>query len=145
MCEALNRETVERLFEALVAGDVALFHRQFREDSVIEFPQSRERIVGGENRRAIYGTFPGRPRVRRILTAGQLAVAEAAVDYGDGVDWRGGFYLRAPRREDRAGDDLLGAAVRGSGDAEALGRANGRMTPLGPCSRGLPTSDLKED
>ena len=91
MCEAVNRETVERLFEALVAGDVALFHRQFREDSVIEFPQSRERIVGGENRRAIYGTFPGRPRVRRILTADQFAVAEAAVDYGDGVDWRGVF------------------------------------------------------
>jgi ketosteroid isomerase-like protein len=90
-CEALNRQTVERLFEALVAGDVALFHRQFLEDSVIEFPQSRERIVGGENRRAIYRSFPGRPHVRRIVTSGLLAIAEASVDYGDGVDWRGVF------------------------------------------------------
>ena len=82
---------MERLFEALVAGDVALFHDQFVEDSVIEFPQSRERIVGGENRRAIYRAFPGRPRVRRIVTSGLLAIAEASVDYGDGVDWRGVF------------------------------------------------------
>ena len=84
---ALNRQTVERLFEALIEGDLALFHAQFREDSVIEFPQSRERIVGGENRRAVYGAFPGRPSVSRILTGGHLAIVEAAVDYGDGVDW----------------------------------------------------------
>ena len=91
MSEALNRQTVTHLFEALIEGDLALFHAQFAEDSVIEFPQSRERIVGGENRRAVYGAFPGRPSVRRILTGGDLAIVEAAVDYGDGVDWRAVF------------------------------------------------------
>jgi ketosteroid isomerase-like protein len=91
MGEAENRQTVERVFQALTEGQVELFHAQFHEDSVIEFPQSNERIVGGENRRAVYRTFPGRPSVRRIATGGDLAVVEATVDYGDGVDWRAVF------------------------------------------------------
>ena len=37
------------------------------------------------------GPSPGRPRVRRIVTGGDLAVVEAAVDYGDGVDWSAVF------------------------------------------------------
>ena len=80
MGEAENRQTVERVFQALTEGQVELFHAQFHEDSVIEFPQSGERIAGGENRRAVYRTFPGRPSLRRIVTGGDLAVVEAAVD-----------------------------------------------------------------
>ena len=91
MGEAENRQTVERIFQALAEGQVELFHAQFHEDSVIEFPQTGERIVGGENRRGVYQTFPGRPSVRRITTGGDLAVVEATVDYGDGVDWRAVF------------------------------------------------------
>jgi ketosteroid isomerase-like protein len=87
MGEAENRQTVKLVFQALTKGQVELFHAQFHEDSVIEFPQSGERIVGAENRRAVYRTFPGRPIVRRIATGGDLAVVEATVDYGDGVDW----------------------------------------------------------
>ena len=68
MGEAENRQTVERVFEALTEGQVELFHAQFHEDSVIEFPQSGERIAGGESRRAVYRAFPGRPLVRRIVT-----------------------------------------------------------------------------
>jgi ketosteroid isomerase-like protein len=86
-----SRQTVERLFQALTEHDVELFHAQFHEDSVIEFPQSGERIVGDENRRAVYRSFPGRPSVRRIVAGGDLAVVEAAVDYGDEVDWRAVF------------------------------------------------------
>jgi ketosteroid isomerase-like protein len=91
MGEAENRQTVERVFQALTEGQVELFHAQFHEDSVIEFPQSGERIAGGENRRAVYRAFPGRPSLRRIVTGGDLAVVEAAVDYGDGVGWRAVF------------------------------------------------------
>jgi hypothetical protein len=60
-----------------------LFHAQFHEDSTIEFPRSGELIAGGENRRAVYRTFPGRPSVTRILTDGDLAVMQAKVDYGE--------------------------------------------------------------
>jgi ketosteroid isomerase-like protein len=85
-----NRQTVERLVRALNEHDLELFDAQFHEDSVIEYPQSGERIVGRENRRAVYEAFPGLPTVtpRRITAAGELAVLEAAFDYGDGSPWQ---------------------------------------------------------
>jgi ketosteroid isomerase-like protein len=91
MSEGLNRQTVERLFAALIEGDLEEFHDQFDKDSVIEFPQSGERIVGDENQRRVYHAFPGRPSLRRILTGGNIALVEAGVDYGDGIDWTAVF------------------------------------------------------
>ena len=91
MSEAANRKVVEGLFQALIDQDLERFHGRFHEDSVIDFPQSGERIVGGDNRRAAYQSFPGRPSVRQILSGGDLAVVEATVDYGDGADWRAVF------------------------------------------------------
>lgn len=90
MGEEANRQAVERLFQA-DGGDVEGFHDEFHEDSVITFPQSGERIVGEASCRATYRSFPGRPSDPRIVTGGHLAVAEATIDYGDGVDWRGVF------------------------------------------------------
>jgi ketosteroid isomerase-like protein len=88
--EQANRETVERLIQALNDRDLEAFDAQFHEDSVMEYPQSGERIVGGENRRAVYGAFPGLPKVqpRRIRVSGDLVVVEARLDYGDEADWR---------------------------------------------------------
>ncbi len=93
MSETGNRETVERVIEGLNTRDLDLFHAQFHEDAVLEYPQSGERIVGGENRRSVYGAFPGLPTVtpRRIVVDGDLAVVEARLDYGDGTDWRAVF------------------------------------------------------
>jgi ketosteroid isomerase-like protein len=82
---------VERLFEAIGADDVEGFHGLFHPDSVIELPQSGEQIVGEANRRSVYRSFPGRPTVTRIRSEGNLVVAEADVDYGDGVEWRAVF------------------------------------------------------
>jgi hypothetical protein len=93
MTEAANLQTVERLIEGLNTRDLGLFHAQFHEDSVMEYPQSGERIVGGANRRGVYGAFPGLPRVSpsRMHAAGDLVVVEARLDYDDGADWRGVF------------------------------------------------------
>jgi ketosteroid isomerase-like protein len=87
--EADNRKTVERLVDALNRRDLELFDQQFHEDSVMEYPQSGERVVGGDNRRAVYAAFPGLPTVkpRRTVVSGDLAILEAALDYGDGTDW----------------------------------------------------------
>jgi ketosteroid isomerase-like protein len=87
--EADNRKTVERLVDALNRRDLELFDQQFHEDSVMEYPQSGERVVGGDNRRAVYAAFPGLPTVkpRRTVGSGDLAILEAALDYGDGTDW----------------------------------------------------------
>jgi ketosteroid isomerase-like protein len=86
-----HRRTAERLFEAIASGDVEGFHSLFHPDSIIEFPQSGERIVGESSRRSVYRSFPGHPTVTRIRTGGNLAVIEANVDYGDNVDWRAVF------------------------------------------------------
>lgn len=97
MSEVENRQVAERLFEAIRDRDVELFHQQFCEDSVLELPQSGERIVGDKRRRQVYQAFPGRPTVKEILTGGELAVVEADVDYGDGVDWRAVFICEFTR------------------------------------------------
>jgi hypothetical protein len=88
-----NRAAVERVIEALNTRDLELFHAQFHDDAVMEYPQSGERIVGAENRRAVYGAFPGLPRVtpREIRVSGDLAVVEANLDYGDGTSWQAVF------------------------------------------------------
>jgi hypothetical protein len=93
VAEATNRETVERVIEALNTRDLDLFHAQFHEDSVMEYPQSGERIVGAENRRAVYGAFPGLPKVspKEIRAAGDLVAVEARLDYGDGAEWQAVF------------------------------------------------------
>jgi ketosteroid isomerase-like protein len=86
MSESQNRSTLEALVGALNAGDRAALDRVFAEDVVIEWPQSRERIVGAHNRREVYSRFPALPHVtpRRIREADDLWTIEASLDYGDG-------------------------------------------------------------
>ena len=93
MSEAANRETLERLVEGLNTRDLELFHAQFHDDAVMEYPQSGERIVGAENRRAVYDAFPGLPHVdpKSIRVSGDLAVLEARLDYGEGAMWQAVF------------------------------------------------------
>lgn len=93
MGEPENRAAVENVIRAINERDLELMDRQFHEDSVMEYPQSGERIVGGENRRAVYGAFPALPTFtpRRIVVGGDLAVVEAALDYGEGTDYRAVF------------------------------------------------------
>ncbi len=79
-----NEKVVERLIGCINDRNVAVMDELFHEDAVMEWPQSGERIVGGDNRRAIYGAFPGLPTItpRRMVTAGEVVVAEATLDYG---------------------------------------------------------------
>jgi ketosteroid isomerase-like protein len=88
-----GREVAEALFRAINEHDVAGFHSLFHDDSVYEYPQSGERIVGDAHRRGVYASFPGQPSVRRIMSSGNLAMVGAGVDYGDGADWRSVFVL----------------------------------------------------
>lgn len=90
-----GRDTVEALFAALNAGDIDGMDAVFQEDSVMEWPQSSERIVGGVNRRAVYGSFPRLPHIttRRITGQGDLWVGEATLDYGDGAPYATVFIL----------------------------------------------------
>jgi hypothetical protein len=84
--EAANRATIERLVSSINARDPETFARQFAEDTVVEWPQSGERIVGRGNLFEIYRRMPSLPKVspRRVTAGGDLCVLEANVDYGDG-------------------------------------------------------------
>jgi ketosteroid isomerase-like protein len=78
-----NRATVERLLAGIDAGDISVMDEVFADDAVMEWPASRERIVGAENRRAVYSRTPVLPKVsmRRLLGAGDLWIAEATMTY----------------------------------------------------------------
>ncbi len=90
MSDVENRATVEALIAAINGNDRPALDKVFAEDAVIEWPQSGERINGGQNRREIYNRFPSLPKVtpRRITGRGDLWVLEASLDYGDGEPYQ---------------------------------------------------------
>lgn len=82
--EQENRRVVERLIECINDRQIEVMDELFHDDALMEWPQSGERVRGAENRRAIYGSFPQLPTItpRRLLSAGDLVIAEAMLDYG---------------------------------------------------------------
>jgi hypothetical protein len=78
MDEEANRQTVQRVIDALNGRNLDLFNEQFAEESVVEYPQSGERFVVGANRRALYAAFPSLPTLnpRRIIATGDMLVVE---------------------------------------------------------------------
>ena len=93
MDEQENRRVVERLVAALNAGRVEEMDDLFHDDAVMEYPQSGERIVGAENRRGVYGNFPGLPSIepREVRCVGDLCVVEARLTYGGGARYESVF------------------------------------------------------
>ena len=83
---------IERLVEVINAKDVAGMDEVFHDNAIMEWPQSGERVLGAENRRAIYSRFPTVPHIapKRLTTAEDLVVLEADLDY-DGPKYSGVF------------------------------------------------------
>jgi ketosteroid isomerase-like protein len=79
-----NEAVIERLIACINDRDIAVMDELFHDDATMDWPQSRERVRGAENRRAIYRSFPQLPTItpRRMLSAGDIVVAEATLDYG---------------------------------------------------------------
>ncbi|HSC35095.1 MAG TPA: nuclear transport factor 2 family protein [Thermodesulfobacteriota bacterium] len=79
-----NEKVIERLIKCINDRKVEVMDELFHDDAVMDWPQSGERIVGAANRRAIYGAFPALPTItpRRMVSEGDLVVAEASLDYG---------------------------------------------------------------
>jgi ketosteroid isomerase-like protein len=88
-----NRRTIERLIQCINDRRIDVMDELFHEDAVMEWPQSAERIVGGDNRPGVYKSFPGLPTItpRRLLVSGDLVTAEANLDYGDGAGYQAVF------------------------------------------------------
>ena len=85
MADAERLDMVNRLMDGIDAGDVSVMDEVFHEDAVIEWPGSRERVVGAANRREIYSRMPTLPKVsgRRVRGGGDIWVFEARFTYGD--------------------------------------------------------------
>ena len=81
-----NEKIIERLIECINGKNIAVMDELFRDDAIMDWPQSGERVVGAENRRGIYNAFPSLPNItpRRMISDGEIVVAEAELDYGSG-------------------------------------------------------------
>ena len=79
-----NEAVIERLIACINDRHVETMDELFHDDALMDWPQSRERVRGAANRRAIYQSFPQLPTItpRRMTSAGDLVVAEATLDYG---------------------------------------------------------------
>ena len=77
------REALARHWAASDANDFEAEHEIYREEAVLEYPQSGERIRGRRNIQASRAAQPNQKRftVRRIVGAGQLWVTEFILTY----------------------------------------------------------------
>jgi ketosteroid isomerase-like protein len=78
-----NEAVIERLIACINDRRIEVMDDLFHDDATMDWPQSRERVRGAANRRAIYGAFPQLPTItpRRMLSAGDIVIAEATLDY----------------------------------------------------------------
>jgi len=79
------RAALQRHWAASDADDFATEHDIYREDAVLEYPQSGERIRGRVSIEASRMAQPNRKRfaVRRLLGAGSIWVSEIVMSYDE--------------------------------------------------------------
>jgi len=79
-----NEAVIERLIKCINDKKIEIMDELFHDNAVMDWPQSGEQVVGAENRRGIYQAFPQLPAItpRRMVSDGELVVAEAMLDYG---------------------------------------------------------------
>jgi hypothetical protein len=80
------RAALDRHWEASDANDFEVEHDIYRDDAVLEYPQSGERLHGRRNIQESRTVQPSRKRfkVRRIVGSGDLWVTEFVLTY-DGI------------------------------------------------------------
>ncbi len=77
------RAALDRHWAASDANDFAAEHAIYRDDAVLDYPQSGERIVGRNNIQSSRMAQPNQKRftVRRIIGTGDLWVSEFVLTY----------------------------------------------------------------
>ncbi len=80
------RAALDRHWQASDASDFDVEHEIYREDAVLDYPQSGERIRGRRNIQESRTVQPNKKRftVRRIVGSGDLWVSEFVLSY-DGI------------------------------------------------------------
>lgn len=86
MDDQIARAALQRHWDASDAGDFAIEHEIYREDAVLDYPQSGERIRGRHNIQESRFLQPNKKRfkVRRIVGSGDLWITEFVLSY-DGI------------------------------------------------------------
>jgi hypothetical protein len=79
------REALNQHWAASNSGDFATEHDIYLDDAVLDYPQSRERIIGRQNIQISRTVQPNRKRfvVHRIIGGGDLWVTEFVLTYDD--------------------------------------------------------------
>jgi hypothetical protein len=79
------RVALERHWDASDASDFKVEHEIYREDAVLDYPQSGERIRGRHNIQESRRVQPNKKRftVRRIVGSGELWITEFILSYDD--------------------------------------------------------------
>jgi hypothetical protein len=78
------REALEAHWRASADGDADAEHDIYADDSICDYPQSGERILGRKNLQALRSHHPGKPsgfQVRRIVGGDDLWVTEYTIVY----------------------------------------------------------------
>jgi hypothetical protein len=77
------REALNRHWAASDSGDFVTEHAIYQEDAVLDYPQSRERILGRKNIQAARTAQPNKKRfvVSRITGSGDLWITEYVLTY----------------------------------------------------------------
>lgn len=80
------RLALQRHWDASDAGDFEVEHEIYREDAVLDYPQSGERILGRRNIQQSRFLQPSKKRFtfRRMIGSGDLWVTEFVLSY-DGI------------------------------------------------------------
>jgi hypothetical protein len=79
------RDALRRHWEASDANDFVTEHQIYRDDALLEYPQSGERIRGRHNIQASREAQPNTKRftVRRLLGGGDLWLSELVLTYDE--------------------------------------------------------------
>ena len=84
MQEQQIREALDAHWQASATGDANAEHNIYADDSICDYPQSGERILGRNNLQALRSHHPGKPsgfKVRRIVGSDNLWVTEYIITY----------------------------------------------------------------
>jgi len=85
MDDRTMRQALERHWAASDASDFQVEHEIYREDAVLEYPQSGERLRGRRNIQESRFVQPNKKRftVRKIVGSGELWITEFILSYDD--------------------------------------------------------------
>ena len=119
------RAALDRHWAASDASDFEAEHQIYREDAVLEYPQSGERIRGRLKIQSSRAAQPNRKRftVRRIIGAGDLWVTEYVLRY-DGLAVVHGEHHGVRGRESGPRDPVFRRPLRTGTFTRAMGGAN---------------------